>query len=161
MMSKIYFVHEGKIHMTRATIDQVAKAFLSLESMTPKKLQKLCYYAYAWYLTLNGEHLFLNQFEAWVHGPVDPGLYRQYKSYGWQEIPKREDLASVPENTYRFVQEVFNAYGELNGDELEFLTHDEAPWRIARNGLPDYATCSNLISDKDIVDFYSKEILTE
>lgn len=31
---------------------KIAKWFLSKESMSPKKIQKLVYYAYSWYLTL-------------------------------------------------------------------------------------------------------------
>lgn len=33
----------------------VANWFLTKESMTPKKVQKLVYYAYSWYLTLMNE----------------------------------------------------------------------------------------------------------
>ena len=37
--------------MSEMTVSNVAKWFLSKESMTPKKLQKIVYYAYAWFLT--------------------------------------------------------------------------------------------------------------
>ena len=57
----------------------VAHWFLSKESMTHKKLQKLCYYAQAWHCTLrNGEPLFMNPIEAWIHGPVIRSLYKEY-----------------------------------------------------------------------------------
>ncbi|WP_374049741.1 type II toxin-antitoxin system antitoxin SocA domain-containing protein [Paenibacillus larvae] len=32
--------------------------------------------------------LFDDNFEAWVHGPVNPQLYTEYREYGWQEIPQ-------------------------------------------------------------------------
>ncbi len=146
------------IHMARTTIDRVAEAFLSLDAMTPKKLQKLCYYAYSWYLTLYKEHLFPNRFEAWIHGPVDPGLYHEYKDYGWQEIPQHEGPLAVPDDVYEFVQEVFAAYGDMNGDELEYLTHSEDPWKKARGGLSAYAPCKERISDEDIIEFYGREL---
>ena len=57
-------------------IRKVAQYFLSKESMSHKKLQKLCYYAQAWYLANYGKPLMPNRFEAWVHGPVSPDLYR-------------------------------------------------------------------------------------
>ena len=36
-------------------IYDIAKWFLSQSSMTPKKLQKMVYYAYAWFITLMNE----------------------------------------------------------------------------------------------------------
>ena len=72
----------------KRTVFDVANWFLSKESMTPKKLQKLVYYAYSWYLTLVNESkddltakLFTSRLEAWVHGPVFPELYQKYKGY--------------------------------------------------------------------------------
>jgi uncharacterized phage-associated protein len=56
------------------TIQQIAQWFLCKESMTHKKLQKLCYYAQAWNLALHNSELFEDRFEAWVHGPVSPVL---------------------------------------------------------------------------------------
>ena len=50
------------------------------------KLQKLVYYAQAWYLAISDEALFEEDFEAWVHGPVIPELYQEYKSFGWRPI---------------------------------------------------------------------------
>ena len=69
------------------TIQQIAQWFLGKESMTHKKLQKLCYYAQAWHLALHGSELFAERFEAWVHGPVSPVLYSIYADYGWEKIP--------------------------------------------------------------------------
>lgn len=43
------------------------------------KLQKLVYYAQAWYLAIYGQSLFDEDFEAWVHGPIIPSLYQKYK----------------------------------------------------------------------------------
>ncbi len=57
--------------------------------MTPKKLQKLCYYAVAWgYALLNRRIFNDDEFQAWIHGPVSPTLYHKYKKYGWNLIAK-------------------------------------------------------------------------
>ena len=68
--------------MTKRTVFDVADWFLGKDSMSPKKLQKIVYYAYAWVLTLMNESendldikLFDSRIEAWVHGPVIPELY--------------------------------------------------------------------------------------
>ena len=61
----------------------VANWFISKGDISPKKLQKLVYYAYAWYLTFMNDsdnelnnRLFEDRAEAWIHGPVFPKLYR-------------------------------------------------------------------------------------
>ena len=72
-----------------ATVFDVAEWFLSKEAMTPKKVQKLCYYYKAWGLALYDTDFLPDAvFQAWVHGPVCPELYRRYKEYGWNDIPK-------------------------------------------------------------------------
>ncbi|MBS1456852.1 MAG: DUF4065 domain-containing protein, partial [Clostridium sp.] len=53
---------------------------LSFGSMSNKKLQKICYYIYSWYLTLYNHKIAPLKFEAWVHGPVSRELYNQYKN---------------------------------------------------------------------------------
>ena len=60
------------------TVVDVAQFFANKETMTHKKLQKLVYYAYAWYIALNNDDCDnikfrlcqKTNFEAWVHGPV-------------------------------------------------------------------------------------------
>ena len=81
------------------TVDNVADYFLSKESMSPKKLQKLVYYGYAWTIALLNDtaedihfKLFESDIEAWVHGPVVPELYQKYKDFGWHDIPKVENF---------------------------------------------------------------------
>ncbi len=55
--------------------DDFSKLILSYGSFSHKKLQKLSYYVYSWYLTLYGEKIADVNFEAWVHGPVSPEIY--------------------------------------------------------------------------------------
>jgi len=109
-------------------IFDLANAFLSISSMTHKKLQKMCYYAKAWYLALNDINLIEENFEAWVHGAVQPELYQKYKVYGFGYIPLCTDTQSIPEEFISFAKEIFDSYGDLDGDELEQLNHTEMPW---------------------------------
>lgn len=132
----------------------LAKAFLSIESMTHKKLQKLCYYAKAWYLALNDSNLIVEPFQAWVHGAVNPSLYHQYKQYGFDNIPKVKRIEDIPEEFISFSKEIFASYGSLTGDQLEHLNHNETPWINARNGLKPWENCSNEISEQDMKDYY-------
>ena len=148
------------------SVFDVADFFLSKESMSPKKLQKLVYYAYGWTLALMNEsveeldfHLFNSRIEAWVHGPVAPDLYHEYKGYGWQDIPKKEsyDGKALSSDVDDILNQVWDAYGHLNANQLEMISHRETPWINARNGAPAYAATSNAISDEDMFIYFNEQ----
>ena len=143
----------------KGQIFDLARAFLSIQSMSNKKLQKLCYYAQAWHLALEDEPL-INDcvFEAWVHGPVCPELYWQYREYGYDNIPVYEgNINNVSEEIKDFAKEVFDAYGELSGNELEVLSHSEAPWQNARGTLKPWERCNEKISEDDMKNYYRQQ----
>lgn len=156
-MGKVIWINGGDF-MTRrniTSIDIVSNYFLSKESMSQKKLQKICYYAYSWYLTLYDELLFDNgKFEAWVHGPVNPGLYSKYKTYGWRDIPSRRE-PQLDMGIKEFLDIIYNTFGDYTGDELESMTHSESPWIKARQGLEPEVPSNNIIDDVTIKSFYS------
>ena len=142
------------------SILEVAKWFLSKQSMEHKKLQKLCYYAQAWHCALEDNPLFYEVFEAWVHGPVCPVLYHQYKRYGWKEIPKITfDENIFPDATLQILNAVWDTYGGLTSMQLETLTHSEPVWQNARGNLyPNFpmTTCTNPIPTDDMKRYYSE-----
>ena len=83
------------LHIRIDAIERLAQWFLSVSSMSNKKLQKLCYYAYCWYIVFYNDIELITKenmgdirvlcsepFQAWIHGPVSPQLYQRYKSYG-------------------------------------------------------------------------------
>jgi uncharacterized phage-associated protein len=144
------------VHTAETTVEEIAKGFLSIQPMSHKKLQKLCYYAYSWYLTLYNRKLFDNRFEAWIHGPVDPILYQRYKDWGWQEIQENTEDLHLENNHMSFVHKVFKSYGHLNGNQLEYLSHTEDPWLEARGELAEYEPCITQIEDDIIRRFYLK-----
>lgn len=139
-------------------IFMLANAFLSIASMTHKKLQKLCYYAKAWYLALYNENIIPEEFQAWVHGAVNPELYRQYSSYGFEKIPKRLNTNDIPEEILSFACEVYSVYGQYTGDELESINHQEDPWLNARKGLKPWESSNNVISEDDMKCYYRARI---
>lgn len=62
--------------------------------ITNLKLQKLLYYSQAWHLAIYDEPLFQDRIEAWVHGPVVPSVFREYRSFRWSPIwPTPDDDA--------------------------------------------------------------------
>ncbi|MDE5588224.1 MAG: DUF4065 domain-containing protein [Acetatifactor sp.] len=141
------------------SIYTVAKYFLFKEAMTHKKLQKLCYFAQAWYLANYGKALVPNRFEAWVHGPVCPDLYSKYRSWGWETIPNElEPPKFKNEDVPDFLDEVFMVYGDYDADTLENITHKEEPWTNARKNCSPSMYCRNPISKKDMKVYYGERI---
>ena len=142
----------------KITIFDVADWFLSKETMTHKKLQKLCYYAQAWYCALyDGTPLFDEEIQAWVHGPVCPDLWAKYREYKWDKIPQVESCRKFDEKELDILEAVYDNYIEMSGAELEELTHIEEPWKKTRGGLPPYENCTRVISIIDMRDYYKRK----
>jgi uncharacterized phage-associated protein len=115
-----------------ATIDQIADYIIDFahESgafISNLKLQKLVYYAQAWHLALKERPLFDGEFEAWVHGPVNPALYQRFKVYSYNSIGKDVVKPALDPETETFMQDLLAEYFELDAYELERLTHQETP----------------------------------
>lgn len=152
--------------MANYSANDIADWFLSRDEMSPKKLQKLIYYAYAWTLVFHNDSsdeldnkLFDEPIEAWVHGPVVRELYSKYKPYGYNDIPKVTEVKSFPEDIEATLSEVWEIYGDFNGNQLESLTHSETPWIEAREGLRPMDSTDKKLDDKTIFEFYSKEVV--
>jgi putative prophage protein (ps3) len=142
----------------RVDILDIASWFLSKESMSQKKLQKLCYYAEAWSQALRGKPIAQRaEFQAWVHGPVNLELRRKYAGFGWDDIPQdtaNYEILDSEDGLVALLESVWNTYGDKDGDSLEILTHQEAPWIEARGGLPEFTPSNKEISTKTMRDFY-------
>ncbi|MXF07407.1 Panacea domain-containing protein [Escherichia coli] len=123
--------------------------------MTPLKLQKLVFYADAWYMALNDDReLIPNQFEAWVCGPVIRELYNRFADYKWRVIDEEIKRPELPEDVVNHLDETYKVFGGFSAYELEQLTHQEKPWLLAREGVPEGEPCRNLIDKKVTADFY-------
>ncbi|WP_101508556.1 Panacea domain-containing protein [Paraclostridium sordellii] len=153
-MGKVTYLFNNKGEKEMFSVFDIANYFLSKEPMTNKKLQKLCYYAQAWYLALHKEPLINSSFEAWVHGPVSRDLYSKYKNFRANLIPLNiKNIPGLNEDIIDHLETVFNTYGGFNGDELEILTHSEDPWIKARLGYEEWEPC-NVEIDPELMKKY-------
>ncbi len=145
----------------RTHIFEVANYFLSKESMEPKKLQKLVYYAYCYYLVANNSEKNITNFlfderpEAWIHGPVFPTLYQKYKIYNWNNISKQKMVNIFQEDIYTVLDYVWKKYGCFSSDSLEYMTHQENPWKKARTGIDPFVYSNKKIELKYIFESYT------
>lgn len=151
----VFFDRKGGIKMI--SIFDVARFFLSKIPMSHLKLQKMCYYAQAWHLALFNRRLFNEAFQAWLHGPVSPKLYRHYAQWKYYEISQYTGTIDLDTGIEDFLEMIFGIYGGYSGGQLEELTHSEDPWIQARDGADGYST--NIISDDSMAEYYKNMLL--
>ncbi|KRB82372.1 hypothetical protein ASE00_09905 [Sphingomonas sp. Root710] len=137
-----------------STVAAVANEFLALgraEPSVPKidqmKLQKLLFYAHAWYLAMNNRKpLFEDDFEAWPWGPVVRPVYTQTVDCGRREVDTLiSEFGSVgdgfsfvtpdgvPEELKPFIRSVWDIHKKYTGVQLSNATHAPGePWTIIK-----------------------------
>ncbi|MCM1256662.1 MAG: DUF4065 domain-containing protein, partial [Roseburia sp.] len=140
-----------------AMVFDVAKYILrEMGKLSTWKLQKLCYYSQAWHLAWTGRPIFDEDFEAWANGPVCPELFHahQGKFSVCADDFARGDSDSLTEDEVESVKVVLCDYGSMEPYDLRELSHSEAPWKNARNGLPEGAKCRTVITKESMGEYY-------
>jgi len=124
--------------------------------MSAMKLQKLCYYAQAWTLTWTERELFSDEFEAWANGPVVRSLYNAHRGEYFiaREFDWGNKDALTPDQTI-IIDNILSHYGDKDPQWLSDLTHMEAPWRLARAGVPDGVSSDAQITKESMLEYYS------
>ena len=131
------------------------------ELISPLKIQKMVYFAYAAYLRSKKgkEKLFNEKIEAWPNGPVVPSLYRDLKVYGSGPIDplKYADISvdklkqDTPEEVIELLNGVYETCSQFTGFELTVATHQEKAWQEARKGLGATEPSNNPLRDDYIL----------
>ncbi len=130
--------------------------------LTNKRLQKLLYYIQAWHLALNKEPLFSDKIEAWIHGPAIRSIYEKYKHYVASPIKEVSNVSiekELGETTTKFIDVVVSAYSKYDTATLEYMTHAESPWQIARKGLEINESSDNEITMESMRLYYSERLV--
>jgi uncharacterized phage-associated protein len=107
-------------------------------SLTHMKLQKLCFYAYGWWLAYNDEPLLNEGPEVWQYGPVFSSLYNILSTK--RSAPIAEPQTVYPLNPPPIIKDdlpnqwidwVWQRYGQLPPIALSNMTHEiGTPWQI-------------------------------
>ena len=136
-------------HVARYILDQRGP-------VTAWKLQKLVYYAQAWSLVWDERPLFDSEIEAWANGPVCRDLFSLHK--GKFEVSAADidgDPSILTPDEIETLEAVLGFYGDRPSQWLSDLTHNERPWREAREGIPPGEKGSRVISWEAMSDYYS------
>jgi len=127
------------------------------DALTNLKLQKLLYYAQAWFLALIDRGIFQEDFQAWVHGPVLPSQYHRFRACEWRPIDLRVRRAdALPHKVLAHIDEIIRVFGVESAISLEVMTHREEPWKKARRGLPPTAPSNAIITKDSMKEFYKR-----
>lgn len=155
----------SNVASNNVSIENLVHWFVLKENMSQKKIQKLCYYAQAWSITLLDKDIIDGiEFEAWVHGPVNTYIRSILKDFGWKDIKITPEFIDVVKNDVneefnanqiKVLESVWDTYGGLTANELEDLTHSEEPWLEKRKGLSPLQASTKKISRKTMKSYYS------
>ena len=123
--------------------------------VTNLKLQKLLYYAQAWYLVNFNEPLFVDDIEAWQYGPVVKDVYQEFKKYQNKPIDKYDKKAinKLSNSQFAYLKEFCTYFMRFSATELVSMTHNELPWKEAYERAP-----KTIISIDSMKNFYSSLI---
>jgi uncharacterized phage-associated protein len=115
--------------------------------VTHVALQKLLYFAHGLHLVRGKGPLVSGYFEAWMHGPVHPGVYVAFKHYRAQPIDElafsedpltgKRTSIHVPDDpeAIAVVEKVTRELGLLSASQLRALSHAQnGPWEAAVGG---------------------------
>lgn len=102
------------------------------------KLQKLCFYAYGWWLAWDSKPIMTEGPEVWKYGPVFSSLYNALAHFGRERIfciQKNNPFNDAPKihkddkKTQNLVNWIWHRYGNLSGFDLSTMTHEKGtPW---------------------------------
>lgn len=162
-MGKLIELFRGMEEKQMPSIFDVANYFISQgnvgegSTITPLKVQKLCYYAQAWSLVWDSESLFEDKFEAWAHGPANHDLFKKHQPYEYHPILERAafNVELFTNNQIETLNSIWEAYGIYEAKYLEDLTHQEEPWIAARENCGPGEKCNNIITLESMQQFYS------
>ena len=140
---------------SEVTVHDVAAFILQRQGeMTAMKLQRLVYYSQAWSLVWDDTPLFDEDIEAWANGPVVRSLYKRHQ--GLFKVSEWDgDPAKLSDNKRDSIEKVLEFYGDMSSQALSDLTHQEAPWIEAREGLSPTDRGSRIISHAAMAEYYS------
>ena len=124
------------------------------ENLTNLKLQKLLYYAQAWFLATQDVSLFDEDFKAWVHGPVLLSQYHRFKANEWRPILDEVEKPDLSAAIKAHLDEILDVFGTESAISLEAMTHAETPWREARGNIPPDRPSQAVINKESMKLFY-------
>lgn len=135
-------------------IVQVTQYFLiNLEDSTNMAINKLLHFAQVSHYMVFGTPLFVDESQAWVHGPVYSDIYQKYKKYRKDVIlptVKNDRILNLTSQERDILEEIILYFGCYSATTLRNMSHIENIWLDARDGLNKTESSEEPIKLKDI-----------
>jgi uncharacterized phage-associated protein len=127
------------------------------EDITPLSLQKALYYIQGFYYAFMNRFLFINDCEAWIHGPVYREVYDHYSSYRFDPIKSIDDFdfSIIADAEKSIMDSVIQNICCYSGKILEQFTHSEMPWIKTRADLSAGMNSNRIISKEFISEYFT------
>lgn len=140
--------------------DTAKYILLKLGNLSAMKLQKLCYYSQAWTLAWDEKPLFEEEFQAWANGPVAPALFSKHRGQfivSHFDMPSTSSENNLTDGEKENIDKVIEYYGSKDAYWLSELTHQERPWKDAREraNVRPGDPCTEVITKFSMQDYYS------
>src|SRR6185437_4188896 len=98
--------------------------------------------------------IFKNRIEAWANGPVAPDLYNCHRGQFTIAAWPKGDFHKLTVKQRETIDAVLHYYGDKSSQWLSTLTHQEAPWRDAREGVAPGGFCDTEITQAAMAEYY-------
>jgi uncharacterized phage-associated protein len=153
------------MHINQAGDYIILKLTEAGEELNHLKLHELLYYAQAWYLAFYGKKLFLEDFQAWIHGPINRTLYDRfvstkslYSDIERDDISPEFEINALSEQERNHLDTILETYAKFSGVQLEEMTHKETPWIYARKGYRSSQRCEEPINPELMREYYAARL---
>lgn len=143
-----------------ATISYI---FEKAQEITPLALQKMLYYIQGIYMVNYKKPLYEEDCMAWVHGPVYESVYEMFKTFKYNPIDDnrfvmfKKRFEILTEEEKEVIDLIIDTFGMYSGKTLESITHNEEPWKKAREGYMPLEP-SNVVIEKDSIMKYFESV---
>ncbi|NEG95632.1 hypothetical protein CS006_09295 [Bifidobacterium primatium] len=118
------------------------------EELTNLKLNKLVYFAQALHLKRFGSPLFDDEIQAWDYGPVEPLVYRTFRTFGSARIFRASGDFQTSEQLASVAKDVMGSFGRLTAFDLVRRTHRKgSAWDSAYVAHENNAITNQMILD--------------
>lgn len=168
MSSKSNLSVTKRPHVTdKAVIDYV---MARLKTFSHLKLHKILYFVQGYYHAYFGRPILEEDFQAWVHGPVLPSLFKTMKAEVQANMHdeitvnaqrtsemKAKLSSSLTKEELELIDQVVDGYKKFNGIELEVLTHKQSPWIKARGNSAPSDICKTVITKSSMAKYFRDE----
>lgn len=138
----------------------ISYIFEQMKEVTPLALQKLLYFIQGIYMVLFEKPLYKEDCMAWVHGPVYENVYDLFRDFKYNPIEDdrfaifKDRFEELNEHEKKVINLVINTFGKYSGKVLEDITHEERPWKNAREGYEASEPSREIISKDEIKNYF-------